>query len=132
LIFLACQASRVLARAGFTVTPPPAQGLQPLSLLPLCLVGWRLAGLFSFWMVALVKTPRASVSKLLSTLLSPFPSHSPPFSSRVAYLELCFAKMGSPVQGLRIFVLFWQLKHGGVRFTTCCIEDVEFTAAGAA
>lgn len=126
-IFLICWLGKALACAGFTVLPAPAQGLQPTAFVLLHVVGWREAGLFSSWMVVLVKTQRTSVSNLLSALLSPFPSHSPPFSFRAAYVELCFEKMVSDVQNLPIF---GHLKHAGVRFTYHLYrKHVEFTAA---
>lgn len=107
----------------------PAQGPQPATLLSLPLAGWRMAGLFAAWMVLLVKTQTVPVSKTFSSLLSPFPSHPHPFSSRVAYRELYFAKKCT----LIYFVFFGQLKHAGACLTHhFCRKHIELTVVGIA
>lgn len=101
----------------------PAQGPQPATLLSLHLAGWWMAGLFTAWMVLLVKTQTVSVSKTLSSLLSPFPSHPPVFflspfpshpplfSSRVAHKELYFAEKVSYVHTyLHLLCPFWSVE----------------------
>lgn len=78
---------------------PKDQSLQPFSPCTWQAGGWQ-------GCLLLVKTQTASVSKTFSSLLALFPSHPSPFSSRVAYKELYFAKKVSYVHTY-LFCPFW-------------------------